>query len=151
MNRSIEAEMIPAWLSALLEQHGEAIPRLSPDAELKPPPPPEADSAVVSAMFDRLARLGPLQVGPAAEEPPPDSGQREIVWNPIVRQGLARLSHEQQAAIERAIQQAGEEPTLGHCSVDQCDAFREVVAGGHKVFYLTKGDRLEIMGLRRLG
>ena len=72
----------------------------------------------------------------------------DVSWRPEATQGLSRLPWTQRNA--RAVEALRATPDEGHCIENVCGGFRETIAGGYRIFYLTKTDRIEVTGLRRV-
>ncbi|MFQ5575563.1 MAG: type II toxin-antitoxin system RelE/ParE family toxin [Anaerolineae bacterium] len=95
-----------------------------------------------------LERYGETE--PATGNAPTSPAERSVSWNASVLKGLARLSRAERQAIEQAVERQRRHPAGGRQAA-VCDAFREIAVGRYRVFYVTRGDRIEVTGLRRAG
>ena len=136
-------ERTPDWLLALLKKYHKAEPASTPKND------------ITTAVFERLKRRTPLS---AAQPAPADAGapgktrqrKRDISWHAAVSRSLSRLPRAERDAINREVERLSWEPAEGRYALDHCDAFREVTVGRYKLFYLTRGDRIDITGLKRV-
>ncbi|HHJ06485.1 MAG TPA: hypothetical protein ENK24_03185 [Anaerolineae bacterium] len=137
-------ERTPDWLLALLKKYHQAEPASAPKSD------------IAALVFERLKRRAPLS---AAQPAPAGAGastgqtrqrKRDVHWYPAVSRSLSRLPHAERNAIDREVDRLSWEPAAGRYALDHCDAFREVTVGRYKLFYLTRGDRIDITGLKRV-
>ena len=136
-------ERTPDWLLTLLKKYH------------KPKPASTPQSSITVAVFERLKWRTPLSVtqpAPADASAPGETRQRkrDIHWYPAVSRSLSRLPRAERDAINREVERLSWEPAEGRYALDHCDAFREVTVGRYKLFYLTRGDRIDISGLKRV-
>ena len=74
----------------------------------------------------------------------------DIRWRPEYIQELSKLTLEQRNVIEQTIEELCIMPDQGRPVQDMYGNFREVVAGGCRIFYLIMPDAIEVTGLRQI-
>lgn len=134
-------ERTPDWLLALLKKYHKAELTSTPKND------------IATTVFERLKWRVPLGAAPPAEAGPSDKTRqrkRDISWHAAVSRSLSRLPRAERDAIDREVERLSWEPDEGRYALDHCDAFREVIVGRYKLFYLTRGDRIDITGLKRV-
>ena len=74
----------------------------------------------------------------------------DVQWQPQHLEELSALPLEQRNAIEQTVEELRIAPYQGHTVKNMFDNFREIVAGGYRIFYLIVADTIQVTGLQRV-
>ena len=73
-----------------------------------------------------------------------------IKWRSQYLEELSKLTLEQRDVIEQTVEELCITPDQGRPVKNMYSNFREVIAGGCRIFYLIVDDTIKVTGLRRI-